>query len=85
MDFDDAENCQLSSRLCKWTMTLDLSRDKPAIRCETEKYGYTSVCAKNPPMIKLDGIQLESKRNSTLGVFLELELCTFWFCSTKAL
>ena len=60
MDFDDAENRQLSSRLCKWTMTLDLSRDKPAIRCEIEKYGYTSVCAKNPPMIKSDGIQLES-------------------------
>ena len=60
MDFDDAENRQLSSRLCKWTMMLDLSRDKPAIRCETEKYGYTSVSAKNPLMIKSNGIQLES-------------------------
>ena len=43
MDFDDTENRQLSSRLCKWTMTLDLSRDKPAIRCETENMD-TLVC-----------------------------------------
>ena len=57
---DDAENCQLSSHLCKWTMALDSSKDEPAIRCETKKYGYTGVvCAKNPLMIKSDGIQLK--------------------------
>ena len=57
---DDAKNRQFSSRLCKWTMALDSSRDEPTIRCETKKYGYTGVvCAKKPPMIKSDGIQLK--------------------------
>ena len=37
---------------------MDLSMDKCAIRGEIKKCGYTGmVCAKNPPMIKLDGIQ----------------------------
>ena len=41
-------------------MALDSSRDEPTIRCETKKYGYTGVvCAKKPPMIKSDGIQLK--------------------------
>ena len=41
-------------------MAMDSSRDKPAIRFETKKKKYTSVvCAKNPLMIKSDGIRLE--------------------------
>ena len=57
---NDVENRQLSSRLCKWTMALDSSKDEPTIRCEIMKYGYTGVvCAKKPLMIKSDGIQLK--------------------------
>lgn len=67
MDFEDTKNCQLSCRLCRWMMTLDSSREELAITCETEKYGYIGVvCAKNPLMIKLEGIQLENNNEIQL-------------------
>ena len=45
------------------------------------------VCAKNPPIydkVSWNSIGI-SQWNSTLGVFLGLELCTFCFCSSLAL
>ena len=70
-------------------MTIDSSRDKLAIRCETKKKKkkYTGVvCAKRPSndKVRWNSIAI-SQWNSTLGVFWGLELCTLWFRSSLAL